>query len=378
MNKLYPLLLLVFITACRSAQKSYSKGDYADAIELGIRQLQKDPADITTSQIVKDAYTLAVNRYEGNIRTLSAGSREDQYAKIYEQYNRLQDLYETIQSSPAAAAYVKPQNYAEYLTTYRNKAAEVHINRADELMLINNKRAYRDAYGEYKSALRYLPKDRQLLRKRDSAYDAALTKIVVVPLQTNMPYGYGSSFQLQRFQDNIMRTLAYNMNQDFVKFYSEWEARSNRIEPDQVMELALGRIYLGQPYDQSSRRQVSKQVVVKETVYKPDSVVKEYANVRAWITTTQRTLVSEGELFIVLRDLNNRIVWDDRFTGQHQWQTRFATFTGDQRALSESDLNEINNQQQQRIMPREEEVLEELFRQIEQDLQWRLRNYFSR
>lgn len=377
MNKCYLLLLLSFITACRSAQKSYSKGDYADAIELGIRQLQKDPADITTNQIVKDAYTLAVNRHESNIRTLSAGNREDQYAKIYEQYNRLQDLYETIQASPAAAAYVKPQNYASYVETYRNKAAEVHISRADELMVMKSKRASREAYQEYKAALRYFPKDRQLLRKRDSAYDAALTKIVIVPLQTNIPYGYSSSFQLQRFQDNIMRTLTYNMNQDFVKFYSEWEARSNRIEPDQIMELALGRIYLGQPYDRSSRREVTKRVVVKETVYKPDSVVKEYATVRAWISSTQRTLVSEGELFITLRDLNNRIIWDDRFTGQHQWQTRFATFTGDQRALSESDWNEVNQQQQQ-IVPREEEVLEELFRQIEQDLQWRLRNYFSR
>jgi hypothetical protein len=142
------------------------------------------------------------------------------------------------------------------------------------------------------------------------------------------------------------------------------------------MELALGRIYLGQPFDRSNRRDVSKRVVVKEVVHKPDSVTKEYANVRATIISTQRTLVSEGELFIILRDPDGRVIWDDRFTGQHQWQTRFATYQGDQRALSDNDWNEINQRDVQ--VPREEEVLEELFRQIENDLQWRLRNYFSR
>jgi hypothetical protein len=166
------------------------------------------------------------------------------------------------------------------------------------------------------------------------------------------------------------------MRGDFVRFYTEWEARSNRVEPDQVMELALGRIYLGQPFDRSNRREVTKRVVVKETVYKPDSVVKEYTTVRAQVTTTQRTMLSEGELYITLRDINGRIIWDDRFTGQHQWRTQFATFTGDERALSESDRSEIN--QRDNTMPQEDQVLEELFRQIEQDLQYRLRNYFSR
>jgi hypothetical protein len=61
---LYFFAFVLLLAGCRSAQKSYSKGDYANAIELGIRQLQKDPADITTKQIVKDAYNQAVARHE--------------------------------------------------------------------------------------------------------------------------------------------------------------------------------------------------------------------------------------------------------------------------------------------------------------------------
>ena len=83
------LFAFLLLAGCRSAQKSYSKGDYADAIELGIRQLQKDPSDITTQQIIKDAYQLAVNRHESQIRSLSSSNRENSYEAIYKEYRRL-------------------------------------------------------------------------------------------------------------------------------------------------------------------------------------------------------------------------------------------------------------------------------------------------
>jgi hypothetical protein len=166
------------------------------------------------------------------------------------------------------------------------------------------------------------------------------------------------------------------MNNSFVKFYSDWEARNKSIEPDQVLELNLSRIAIGQPYDNKSSREVSKEVVVKEIVYKPDSVVKQYGTVKARITTTQRTLVSEGDLMITIREPKGSIVWDDRFTGEHRWKTEFSTYTGDERALSDKDKSLLNNNENN--MPRQEQIMEELFKQIQNDLSYRLRNYYSR
>jgi hypothetical protein len=162
-----------------------------------------------------------------------------------------------------------------------------------------------------------------------------------------------------------------------VRFYSEYELRNKNLEPDQVMELNLGRITIGQPYDQRSTRDVSKEVVIKETVYKPDSVVKQYSTVRARITTTKRTLLSQGDLYITVRDTKGRILWNDRFTGEHRWATEFSTYTGDERALSEADKSRLNDNNRNDY-PREEEIMEELYQRIQNDLSFRLRNYFSR
>jgi hypothetical protein len=377
MTKFYLLLIAcsIYLFSCKSASKSYQKGDYADAIELGVKKLQKDPYDAETKEIIQSSYNYALNERENQIRILSNSKDDDRYAKIYNEYTHLQDLYQTIHAYPVPARLIKTKDYSEFVETYRDKAAEVHIERADAWVKEGTKTAYREAYNELNAAMRYRPNDMGLRRRKDSAYLEALTKVLVVPMRSG-GYQYTSSQQIQNFQNDILRTLAYNMSTSFVKFYSEWEARNKNIEPDQILELNLSRIAIGQPYDNKSSREVSKEVVVKEIVYKPDSVIKQYGTVKAKITTTQRTLVSEGDLLITIREPKGSIVWDDRFTGEHQWKTEFSTYTGDERALSDKDKSSLNKNESN--MPRQEQIMEELFKQIQNDLSNRLRNYYSR
>lgn len=378
MTKFYTLLLAAVVFAgCKTATKAYNKGDYADAIELGVKKLQKDPSDGETLDLVKSAYQYAVNGSEEAIRTMSASNGDNRYEAILREYNRLQDLYNTIHQSPVAVRSVNPRNYGEYVQTYRDKVADLHLAAAERWMSEGSKQAYKNAYNEFRYALRY--RDNLALRtKMDDAYQAALTKVLVIPIQNYGGYSYASNYQLEQFQNDVMRTLAQNMNNDFVRFYSERDLRYNNTDPDQILEMNLGRIRIGQPYDERTQREATKQVVIKEIVYKPDSVVKQYGNVRATVTTTRRTLLSEGDLYLTLRDPKGRTLWSDRFTGQHRWQTQFASFSGDERALSDSDRSLLNQASNAYNVPREEEIMAELYRQIQNDLSYRLRNYFNR
>jgi hypothetical protein len=378
MTKIYVLLFsfCLFLFSCKTATKAYNKGDYADAIELGVKKLQKDPGDAETRDLVKSAYTFAVNQHEEAIRNLSASSNDNRYESILREYNKLQDLYNTLTEYPVVSQMIPATNYSSYVQTYRDKVADVHLSNAERWMDQGTKPAFKNAYNEYNYALRYR-NNMAIKAKRDEAYNAALTKVLVVPIQNYGGYSYNSSYQLQQFQSEVMRTLAYNMNNDFIKFYSEWDLRNSNLEADQILEMNLGRIRIGQPYDERNQRHVSKEVVIKETVYKPDSVIKQYGTVRATITSTRRTLLSEGELYLSLRDPKGRTIWSDRFNGQHRWQTEFATYTGDERALSESDRALLNKNQNYNT-PREDEIMAELYRQIQSDLSYRLRNYYSR
>ena len=379
MTKLYSIFIaasLFLIYSCKSASKSYQKGNYTDAVERGVKKLQKDPYDYETRDLVQKSYTYTVNEYEDQIRILSASKSDNRYDRIYQQYTALQGLYQTIRQYPEAAKLIKAKDYSEFVETYRDKAANAHIEKANKWMEEGTKEAYREAYREFSTAFSYRPDDFELRKQKDSAYDKAVVKVILSPLQNYNNYQYGSSYQLQNFQRDVIRTLSSNMNNDFIRFYSEFEARSKDIEPDQVMDLNLSRITIGQPSDNKTVREISKEVVVKEIVHSKDSVTKQYATVKAKITTTKRTLVSQGDLFITVRDTRGRTIWSDRFTGEHKWQTEFASFSGDERALSDSDKTSLN--QKDYTPPAEDKIMEELLRRIQSDLSYRLRNYYAK
>lgn len=379
MTKLYFFAIAssLLIYSCKSASKSYQKGDYTDAIERGVKKLQKDPGDYETKDLVQKSYTYTVNEHEDQIRILSNSKSDNRYDRIYQEYVALQNLYNTIHQYPEAARLIKAKDYSEFVETYRDKAANVHIEKGNQWASEGTKEAYREAYKEFSTAFSYRPDDFELRRQRDSAYDHAVVKVILNPIQDLGGYRYGSSYQLQNFQRDVIRTLSYNMNNEFVRFYSEYEARSKDVEPDQIMDLNLSRISIGQPYDTKTSKEVSKQVVVKEIVFKEDSVKKEYATVKANIITTKRTLLSQGDLFITVRDAKGRTIWNDRFTGQHKWETQFVSYTGDERALSDTDKTSLN-QNNNSNPPTEDQIMENLMRQIQNDLSYRLRNYYTR
>lgn len=380
MGKVYIFLFLVLAaSACRTPGKAYDRGDYRDAIELGLKKLQKNPGDQASAAVVKDAYQLAVNRHEAQVRNLSLSKAETRYSAIYNEYVQLQRLYNLVQQYPAAMKLVNPVNYAEYVETFRNKSAEMHIDRAERWEEEGTRQAFREAYKEYKNALRYVSDSPELKKKREQAYYAAQLKVLVLPMQQPYSgYGYGNNgnFQLRNLENEVLRTLSFHSGGEFVKFYSEWDLHSKDIEPDQILEFGFTRMTIGRPYEQQSSRTASKRVVVKETVFKPDSVVKEYATVTARIVTTQRSLLSEADLMVTVRDTKGRILWNDRFTGRDRWQNSYVTYTGDDRALSDNDRAQLSRNSQ--MPPSEQEVMERLFRQIEDDLRYRLRGYFAR
>jgi hypothetical protein len=383
MTKLYltALLLMLVAAACKSPQKMYDRGNYGAAIERSIRKLQKDPGDGNAKRVLQDAYREAVARHESDIRNLLNSSSESRYEQVFRQYNSLQQLYHAVQQVPAAAKAVHPTDYSGFVDTYRNKATEVHLERAENWMDDETISGYREAYREYQAAQRLKPNDVDIKKQVQYTLDLATLKILVVPidLQGSNYYYSNSSYQMRNFQDRLVRLLNIHSGNEFVRFITEWEGRSRDIVPDEVLEMRMGRLRIGQPYDQTETRTVQKEVVVKETVYKKDSVVKEYATVKASIATTRRILVSEASLFLTTRDGRGRILWNDEFRGEHRREAKFVTYSGDERALSTTDKELIKNNKPEDLRKlREDEIVEDLMQQIESDLAQRLRQHYQR
>ena len=379
MRKIYTLFsisLFLLIVGCKTASKLYDKGNYDEAVQLAVKKLQKKPDDEMRA-LLQSAYQYAVNDHENQIHQLSNNTNDLKWEWIYAEYASLQRLYEAIHRSPEAISIVNPTDYSSYLHTYADKAADTRFQRGMMWMDKYDKLSFRNAYNEFTVALQYRPADLTFIERRNEAYENAVINVVVMPMENNR-YRFSSynNHEFRNFEIDLLRQLQYNAGNQFVKFYSSWDASNLNIRPDQLVDFRFSTFDLGRTRDQRSTREVSKDIVVKETVYRPDSVVKEYKKVFAKIITTKRTMLSEGNLQINVRDASGRWLWSDDIRGNHDWCTEFSTYTGDERALSESDKQLVNRRQD--YPPHEDEITRRIINEINSNMSRSIRNYFSR
>jgi len=378
--KLYSLLFMVAAAAmvsCKTAGKLYEKGNYDEAVEIAAKKLQKRPGDPELTAVIRDAYRYAVDDHENRIREYGQSSNDLKWEWIYNEYLSLQRLYDAIFRVPSVFDLVAPVDYSSYIVTYRERAGENRYERGIAFMQRYDKQSYRNAYREFQAALRFLPGDVGVIQKMDEAWEYAVTNVVILPMQQQGGYVY-SSYTVggQNLDDQLLRNLQYNSGSEFVRFYSAWDARNRGVRVDRELGIRLLDVHIGRPYETSTSRKVTKEVVVKETVYKPDSVVKEYAKVQATVIKTRRTLNSQAVMEITLRDEQGRWVWSDRLNGDHSWATEFHTYTGDKRALGETDIQLIERRRE--FAPTESEIMRHILDDIQQNSLYRIRNYFNR
>jgi hypothetical protein len=378
-SKLYIFLFVtttILFFSCKTAKKMYEKGNYDEAVVLAAQKLQKKPNDAATLDILQNAYRFAVEDHETRIKNNSNSNNDLKWEWNYSEYLSLQRLYTAIRKSPAIFDAVRPTDYSSYVATFQEEAGNARFDRGLSLMDNNTKTGYKQAYFEFQRALGLKPGDLAIQQKLDEAFSNAVTNVVVLPVvQTGFQY---SSYNhgVVSIDKNVLHYLASNNNNAFVRYYSPAEANSLNIRTDQAVELRFSNIDIDRYRDQRSTKEVSKQVVVKETVIKPDSVVKEYATVKAKITTTRRTLKSNGLIQVTVRDFDNRWLWSDTYRGDYNWSTDFSSYTGDARALSDDDKKLCDRHEQ--FPPRDNEIVRIIIDEIQAKAECGIKDYFNR
>ena len=276
--KLYTLLFFgttLLLYSCKSAEKMYQKGNYESAVQLAAKKLSKKPNDAETLEILQNAYRYAVDDHEARIRNLATTTSELKYEQMLNEYYSLQGLYESIRRSPNVYEKVNPTDYSSFITTYQQEASNARVGRGDALMNSNNKLAFRDAYYEFQKALALKPGDIGIRQKMDDAYANAVTNVVIQPL-TRYGFQYTSyNFDYANFDNSMMRYLTSNSRNTFVQYFSGGEANGMNIRADNIVDLKFSDVNIGRYRDSRDTREVTKQVVIKETVITKDSTVKE-------------------------------------------------------------------------------------------------------
>jgi hypothetical protein len=374
--KLYTLITLVttsILVSCKTASKMYQKGNYDEAVQLAVKKLQKKPGDAATQKILQDAYQYAVNDHENEIQADNQSNNDLKYEWIYNEYISLQRLYDAIYKSPELFKVVQPTDYSSLVISYAEKAGNAHYERGVQWMSNNDKKSFQSAYHEFQAALSYIPDDINIQQKSDEAYNAAIIHVAVLTPETG-GYQFSNYSYTGDFENNLLRTLQANSGNQFVKFQSYWQMRNLNIEPDQVVEFHVSNLDPGHINDYRTTKEFTKDVITKEIIYKPDSVIREYSKVKARFTTIKRTLNADAGLTIIIRDANGNRIWNDNVNSDYCWSTVSYSYTGDERALSDENKKMAGLREER--PPHEDEIAGILMQQLNNSTIAHIRNYY--
>lgn len=362
----YPFLILL-LAGCGKASKDYlSRSDNDNTLFDALKTLKKRNGDTAALNALPVLYNAAQQRNLRKINSYSTSPNIDRWDKMLSAYSTLQEMHDAIIESDAASRMVNPVNYQQTIYNLKQDAAADYYNLASEFLNKPGREDAKTAYTYFKKADKLVPDYQDASIKMDEAYQNAIVNVVVNPVRDNSYFfntgwgNYGYNYSNEYFQQNLVRELkGINSNRYPARFYTDWEARRDNVQPDWEVNLTLRDINLPRPQTYNYTRNASQQVEIGRDT----SGRAVYKTVYATVNIARQSFTAYAYMDLNIRDLvTGKTISNNSFREDYTWQEEHATYQGDSRALSANDWAMINNSYYNE--PRKEDVLNELYRKL--------------
>jgi hypothetical protein len=373
----YLIAVITLLAACRSSKDYLERSDGDKALLDAVKKLNKSPGDADATRALPILYTDAQKRHLDKISSLSTRQEANRWNAILSEYYVLQNMYEAITNSNAAAKLVRPADYQKDIYDAQQSGAEAYYQEGISYMALQGRQDAQDAYHAFNAAIKLVPNYKDAKLKMDEAYERTVVAVVINPITDNsfvFNSGLGNTgynYSNEYFQQNLIRELGgNNANRYPARFYADWEARRENITPDWVVNITLRNVDLPRPSTYQNTRTVSKQIENGR-----DSAGRAiYLTVSATLTIYQQSFTARADMDVDIDEVATRknIAYNS-YREQYVWQNSYATFRGDRRALSSEDEILVDNRGFDN-QPRREEVLNELFRKLYPQVRNRIAN----
>ena len=367
MKQLLLITSIIFVfTACKTTKNYLVRGDQDRTLFDIVKTLNKRSTDDSATRALPIVYKRVQQIHLKKINAYKNYKEIGRWDKLIAEYSTLQQMYEAISSSGAASRLVTPVNYQNDIYDTKQFAAEDYYQLGTTLLQSNRRDDAKKAYSYFKKADGYSPGFKDAKSKMDDAYQNAIINVVINPVQDNSFFfntGWGNTgynYSNEYFQQTLIRELGGTYASRYpAKFYTDWEARRDNINPDWVVDLTLRNMNLPRPASYTYSRNVSKQIEDGRDT----SGKTKYQTVTATINITKQSFTARGQMDINITDVVSRkSISYNSYSDEYRWEEEHATYTGDSRALDSNDWAIINNRNYNE--PRKEDVLNELYRKI--------------
>ena len=327
------LSAIVLLTGCSSSKKALQHGDYYRAVMEAVNQLRSSPNNKKSQEVLVQAYPLAKDNGIRKIKNAMAANLPNKYSVSADEYLALNEMADAIYTCPKALQLIpNPTQFSHEMGEIMPFAAEEAYDLGVKQLNLNTIQGAREAYRHFTKTDLYVEGYRDVKDKIEEALYLAIFKVVVKKPVTPQNYQLTADY----FYTNLMSQMAQSTKNGFIRFYSEEEALNEGLkEPDQYLALDFADFTVGAMRETKNSKEITRDSVLVEVTV---NGVKQnaYTKVKATLTTNRREVISQGTLTArIINTVNNRVEEQRNFPGKFVWYNEWASFNGDERALTE-------------------------------------------
>lgn len=365
-NILYILLSLVVLAGCKTSKNYLSRSDNDNTLFDAIKTLKKHNNDTAALSALPMLYNMAQKRNLHKISSYSSSKELSRWDKIIDGYGVLQEMYNAIVENDAASSVISPVNYQQTIYDVKQQAAADYYAEANSFLNTPGRDNAKKAYNYFKKADKLVPNYEDANLKMDVAFQNAVVNVVINPVQDNSYFfntgwgNYGNNYSNEYFQQTLVRELGGLNNKRYpARFFTDWQARSDNVNPDWEVNLTLRNMNIPRPQIYNYRRNASQRVEIGRDT----SGKTVYQTVYATVNVARQSFTARADMEISISEIATRKnITYNTFREDYRWEEEHATYTGDSRALSSNDWALINNSYYNE--PRKEDILNELYRKL--------------
>ncbi len=347
--------LLVSCSSKKQIEKALHSGNYDLAIEDALRKLENNKDKERKQDFVimlEDAYYKVVERDLNDINHLTKDGNPENFKAIYERYLDMNARQEAIKpvlplQIGGKTLQLKFNNYTDNIIASRNNLADYMYDKGLVLLESENKSKIRDAYDVFSYIERIYPNYEDTRSLMQEAHERG-TDFVIVSIENQT-----SQIIPQRLESDLLNFETYGLNQFWTVYHANMDTS---IDYDYAMQLQLKRINISADELHETRLLKQKEIVdgwkyqldtagnVMKDSLGNDIKVDNIINVRARYSEFNQFKSTQVIGNVVFIDLKHHQTLDAfSIDSQFVFENRYATFTGDKRALDRNEVALLSN-----------------------------------
>lgn len=365
--------LALLLLGCASGKNALKKGDYDKAVAQAINRLRSNDDHKKATSTLKKAYKFAIEAHLTNIRRAKSTNAIMKWEAIALDYQRINGMADQILRCPGCRDVVpNPVRYDSELASAKRSAADVRYDLGvAALKFKKNREKAIEAHEHFLVVQDFVPRYKDVEQKLQEAMYHATLRVVVesIPAPARV-YELKHEF----FVNKINEYLDHNVISPYVRFYTPHEADAEKLEyVDHIVRMEFDRFNLGNVFSNKSTKEVSRDSVVIATKGRE----KIYGTVKAKLTVHEKAITGSGLLdFKIYDNDRNKVISQEKFPSEYTWSIRWASFNGDERALSEEELDMVNTVETS--IPNPQWMFEEFTAPLYDQAISKLRDYYRR